>query len=120
MLSIPFQGSNQPSPKKNSGIENGSGILSRWLSSHYHGGVHDERSIARHTVNLLTSTIKIDADQSDLRFCFRIISPTKNYTLQVPIPKLLVYSLALVITYNVTKGNCRQKMQWTRWIGCKR
>ncbi|QCD84956.1 Arf-GAP with coiled-coil [Vigna unguiculata] len=75
-------GSNQPSPKKNSGIENGSGILSRWLSSHYHGGVHDERSIARHTVNLLTSTIKIDADQSDLRFCFRIISPTKNYTLQ--------------------------------------
>ncbi|XP_047156429.1 ADP-ribosylation factor GTPase-activating protein AGD1-like [Vigna umbellata] len=75
-------GSNQPSPKRNSGIENGSGILSRWLSSHYHGGVHDERSIARHTVNLLTSTIKVDADQSDLRFCFRIISPTKNYTLQ--------------------------------------
>jgi Arf-GAP/coiled-coil/ANK repeat/PH domain-containing protein len=33
-------------------------------------------------VNLLTSTIKVDADQSDLRFCFRIISPTKNYTLQ--------------------------------------
>ncbi|CAJ1937589.1 unnamed protein product [Sphenostylis stenocarpa] len=75
-------GSNQPSPKKISGTENGSGILSRWLSSHYHGGVHDERSIARHTVNLLTSTIKVDADQSDLRFCFRIISPSKNYTLQ--------------------------------------
>ncbi|XP_068470747.1 ADP-ribosylation factor GTPase-activating protein AGD1-like isoform X2 [Phaseolus vulgaris] len=75
-------GSNQPSPKRNSGTENGSGILSRWLSSHYHGGVYDERSIARHTVNLLTSTIKVDADQSDLRFCFRIISPSKNYTLQ--------------------------------------
>lgn len=75
-------GSNQLSPKKNSGTENGSGILSRWLSSHYHGGVHDERSIARHTVNLLTSTIKVDADQSDLRFCFRIISPSKNYTFQ--------------------------------------
>ncbi|KAK7369601.1 hypothetical protein VNO80_11643 [Phaseolus coccineus] len=75
-------GSNQPSPKRNSGTENGSGILSRWLSSHYHGGVYDERSIARHTVNLLTSTIKVDADQSDLRFCFRIISPSKSYTLQ--------------------------------------
>ncbi|TKY60534.1 ADP-ribosylation factor GTPase-activating protein AGD3 [Spatholobus suberectus] len=75
-------GSNQPSPKRNSGTENGSGLLSRWLSSHYHGGVHDERSVARHTVNLLTSTIKVDADQSDLRFCFRIISPSKNYTLQ--------------------------------------
>ncbi|KAA8540623.1 hypothetical protein F0562_024458 [Nyssa sinensis] len=62
--------------------EPGPGLLSRWLSSHYHGGVHDEKSVARHTVNLLTSTIKVDADQSDLRFCFRIISPTKNYTLQ--------------------------------------
>ncbi|KAL4584683.1 hypothetical protein LXL04_009291 [Taraxacum kok-saghyz] len=59
--------------------EPGPGILSRWLSSHYHGGVHD---VARHTVNLLTSTIKPDADQSDLRFCFRIISPMKIYTLQ--------------------------------------
>ncbi|KAI9176426.1 hypothetical protein LWI28_002597 [Acer negundo] len=62
------------------------GLLSRWLSSHYHGGVHDEKSVARHTVNLLTSTIKVDADQSDLRFCFRIISPTKIYTLQAENP----------------------------------
>ncbi|CAK9195534.1 unnamed protein product [Sphagnum jensenii] len=42
----------------------------------------DDKTIAHHTVNLLTSTIKIDAEQSDLRFCFRIISPSKNYTLQ--------------------------------------
>uniref|UniRef100_A0A804NPA2 Discolored-paralog2 n=4 Tax=Zea mays TaxID=4577 RepID=A0A804NPA2_MAIZE len=62
--------------------EHGSGLLSRLFSSHYHGIVHDEKSVARHTVNLLTSTIKVDADQSDLRFCFRIISPTKIYTLQ--------------------------------------
>lgn len=62
--------------------EPGSGLLSRWLSSHYHGGVHEEKAVARHTVNLMTSTIKVDAEQSDLRFCFRIISPTKNYTLQ--------------------------------------
>ncbi|CAI9113739.1 OLC1v1014405C1 [Oldenlandia corymbosa var. corymbosa] len=67
---------------RNSPSEPGSGLLSRWLSSHYHGGVHDEKSVARHTVNLLTSTIKADAEQSDLRFCFRIISPAKNYTLQ--------------------------------------
>ncbi|KAG5520526.1 hypothetical protein RHGRI_033190 [Rhododendron griersonianum] len=71
----------QHSGQRNSS-ELGSGLLSRWLSSHYHGGVHDEKSVAHHTVNLLTSTIKVDADQSDLRFCFRIISPTKNYTLQ--------------------------------------
>ncbi|KAF6171932.1 hypothetical protein GIB67_011829, partial [Kingdonia uniflora] len=44
------------------------GLLSRWLSSRYHGGVHDKKSVAHHRVNLLTSTIKVDADQSDLRF----------------------------------------------------
>ncbi|XP_070668055.1 ADP-ribosylation factor GTPase-activating protein AGD3-like isoform X2 [Malus domestica] len=80
-LTRPSYGS-QSSPQKNNYSENGSGILSRWLSSHYHGGVHDEKSVARHTVNLLTSTIKVDADQTDLRFCFRIISPIKIYTLQ--------------------------------------
>jgi len=100
MLSILFQGSNPSSPRKNSPTDNGSGLLGRWLSSHYHGGVHDERSVARHTVNLLTSTIKVDADQSDLRFCFRIISPSKNYTLQVFILKIyqcIVSPLLLLI-----------------------
>ncbi|XP_010523475.1 PREDICTED: ADP-ribosylation factor GTPase-activating protein AGD1-like [Tarenaya hassleriana] len=67
---------------RNMGSENSPGLLSRWLSSHYHGGVHDEKPVARHTVNLLTSTIKVDADQTDLRFCFRIISPIKVFTLQ--------------------------------------
>ncbi|KAL6551304.1 ADP-ribosylation factor GTPase-activating protein agd3 [Orobanche minor] len=79
--SKPYGSGSQLSSQRNSS-ELGSGLLSRWLSSHYHGGVHDEKSVAHHTVNLLTSTIKVDADQSDLRFCFRIISPTKNYTLQ--------------------------------------
>lgn len=78
-----FQGSSSPLlSNRCSSPEPGSGLLSRWLSSHYHGGVHEEKTVARHTVNLLTSTIKADADQSDLRFCFRIISPMKNYTLQ--------------------------------------
>ncbi|CAH9116241.1 unnamed protein product [Cuscuta epithymum] len=81
-----FQGTSSPSASshRSSSSESGSsGLLSRWLSSHYHSGaVHDEISFARHTVNLMTSTIKKDAEQSDLRFCFRIISPTKNYTLQ--------------------------------------
>ncbi|KAJ0974596.1 hypothetical protein J5N97_016561 [Dioscorea zingiberensis] len=75
-------GSHNSSHRGHSSSDHGSGFLSRWFSSHHHGGVHDEKSVARHTVNLLTSTIKVDADQSDLRFCFRIISPTKNYTLQ--------------------------------------
>jgi len=70
---------------KLSGLNNpsdpGSGVLGRWLSSH--AMISDERTVARHTVNLLTATIKMDAEQSDLRFCFRIISPAKTYTLQV-------------------------------------
>ncbi|KAA8529993.1 hypothetical protein F0562_034402 [Nyssa sinensis] len=53
--SKPSGSGSQLSGQRNSS-ELGSGLLSRWLSSHYHGG--------------------------DLRFCFRIISPTKNYTLQ--------------------------------------
>ncbi|XP_010250532.1 PREDICTED: ADP-ribosylation factor GTPase-activating protein AGD3-like isoform X2 [Nelumbo nucifera] len=77
----PSGAGNQLSSQRNSS-ELGSGLLSRWLSSHYHGGVNEEKPVAHHTVNLLTSTIKVDADQSDLRFCFRIISPTKTYTLQ--------------------------------------
>ncbi|KAL2543439.1 ADP-ribosylation factor GTPase-activating protein AGD3 [Abeliophyllum distichum] len=80
-ISKPSGSSTQLSTQRNSS-EFGSGLLSRWLSSHYHGGVHDEKSVAHHTVDLLTSTIKVDTDQSDLRFCFQIISPTKNYTLQ--------------------------------------
>lgn len=77
----PSTSGSRASGQRNSS-ELGSGLLSRWLSSHYHSGVHDEKTVAHHTVNLLTATIKVDADQSDLRFCFRIISPTKNYTLQ--------------------------------------
>ncbi|CAI0548059.1 unnamed protein product [Linum tenue] len=75
-------GGAQSALQRNTASENGPGLLSRWLSSHYHGSVHDEKTAARHTVNLLTSTIKVDADQTDLRFCFRIISPVKVYTLQ--------------------------------------
>ncbi|XP_010685091.2 ADP-ribosylation factor GTPase-activating protein AGD3 isoform X2 [Beta vulgaris subsp. vulgaris] len=66
----------------NSTVDPGS-VLGRWIPSHYNTlAVSDEKSVARHTVNLLTSTIKPDAEQSDMRFCFRIISPVKTYTLQ--------------------------------------
>ncbi|OWM90619.1 hypothetical protein CDL15_Pgr014922 [Punica granatum] len=68
--------------QRNIGPENGPRPLTRWLSSHYHGSGHDEKSGPHHTVNLMTSAIKIDADETDLRFCFRIISPSKSYALQ--------------------------------------
>eukprot|EP01018_Ginkgo_biloba_P011312 Gb_13251 [translate_table: standard] len=61
--------------------EHVTGLLGRLLSSQ-HGAPQDDSTVTHHTVNLLTSTIKVDAEQTDLRFCFRIISPLKNYTLQ--------------------------------------
>ncbi|MCO5575357.1 hypothetical protein L7F22_029157 [Adiantum nelumboides] len=63
------------------GSDNTTGLLSRFLSSHQ-GSPQNDKTVAHHTVNLLTSTIKLDAEQTDLRFCFRIISPSKNYALQ--------------------------------------
>ena len=46
------------------------------------GGGHP--GVPHQTVELLTSTVKMDADDDDigLRFCFRIVSPMRTYTLQ--------------------------------------
>nr|GMC75139.1 ADP-ribosylation factor GTPase-activating protein AGD3-like isoform X1 [Ipomoea batatas] len=46
--------SNTNASNKSSSSESGSGLLSRWLSSHYHGGVHDEKAVARHTAESAT------------------------------------------------------------------
>ncbi|PWA74560.1 ADP-ribosylation factor GTPase-activating protein AGD3 [Artemisia annua] len=83
------QGSGSQISAQRNSSELGHGLLSHWLSSHhYHGGggVHDEKSVAHHTVNLLTSTIKVDVDQSDLRFCFRTISPKKTILSRRKVP----------------------------------
>eukprot|EP00249_Psilotum_nudum_P019302 c27186_g1_i1 orf=520-3096(-) len=79
-LGKPMGGSNQHTGRLHISDSNG-GLLSRFLAPH-HVSPQDDMTLLHHTVNLLTSTIKVDAEQSDLRFCFRIISPLKNYTLQ--------------------------------------
>ncbi|WJX42272.1 hypothetical protein P8452_29522 [Trifolium repens] len=56
---------NQQCTQRNCANENNVGILSRLLSSQYHGVVPDEKSVARHTVNLLTSTIKMYTLQAE-------------------------------------------------------
>ncbi|GAB4860352.1 hypothetical protein Ancab_035511 [Ancistrocladus abbreviatus] len=76
----PSVAGNQLSGQRNNFSDPGSGVLGRWLTSH--SVINEEKTTARHTLNLLTSTIKVDEEQADLRFCFRIISPTKNYSLQ--------------------------------------
>ncbi|XP_020524998.1 ADP-ribosylation factor GTPase-activating protein AGD4 isoform X1 [Amborella trichopoda] len=61
--------------------ELGSGMFGRFRLGHHRSSQSDE-NLGCHTVDLRTATIKIDAEQTDLRFCFRIISPLKTYTLQ--------------------------------------
>ncbi|KAJ0807051.1 putative pleckstrin domain, BAR domain, PH-like domain superfamily, AH/BAR domain superfamily [Helianthus annuus] len=63
--------------------EQHSRMFGRFRSRHNRASSHDDENLECHTVDLHTSTIKADAEDSDLRLCFRIISPMKTYTLQV-------------------------------------
>ncbi|PIA64147.1 hypothetical protein AQUCO_00201439v1 [Aquilegia coerulea] len=57
-------------------------VFGRFRPRHHRASSLGEENLGCHTVNLRMSTIKIDAEHSDLRLCFRIISPSKTYTLQ--------------------------------------
>lgn len=61
----------------------GAGVFGRFRFLNQRASSQGEDSISCHTIDLRTSTIKIDADENDLRFCFRIISPIKTFMLQV-------------------------------------
>lgn len=61
----------------------GTGVFGRFRFLNQRVSSQSEDSLSCHRIDLRTSTIKIDADENDLRFCFRIISPVKAYTLQV-------------------------------------
>ncbi|XP_020678905.1 ADP-ribosylation factor GTPase-activating protein AGD2 isoform X1 [Dendrobium catenatum] len=77
-------------------LKRSSGLRGEWkrrffvLDSHgrlyYYRNKHSKQpvgdNIGCRTVDLHTSTIKIDAEQTYLRFCFRIISPLNTYTFQ--------------------------------------
>ena len=43
----------------------------------------DNQKTPQNTVNLLCSTIKPNAEDESIRFCFRVVSPEKVYSLQV-------------------------------------
>ncbi|KAG4985053.1 hypothetical protein JHK86_032744 [Glycine max] len=62
--------------------EQNSGMFGRFRSRHNRASSLNEDILGSCTVDLCTSTIKMDADDTDLRLCFRIISPSKSYTLQ--------------------------------------
>ncbi|RDY07436.1 ADP-ribosylation factor GTPase-activating protein AGD2 [Mucuna pruriens] len=62
--------------------EQNSGMFGRFRSRHNRAVSFNEDILGCCTVDLCTSTIKMDAEDTDLRLCFRIISPSKTYTLQ--------------------------------------
>ncbi|KAI5678297.1 hypothetical protein M9H77_09247 [Catharanthus roseus] len=65
-----------------SSAEQGNRVFGRFRARHLRESSFSEESLGCRTVDLRTSTIKIDAEDTDLRLCFRIISPTKTYTFQ--------------------------------------
>ncbi|CAJ2679561.1 unnamed protein product [Trifolium pratense] len=62
--------------------EQNSGMFGRFRSRHNRATSLNENILGCCAVDLCTSTIKMDAEDTDLRLCFRIISPSKTYTLQ--------------------------------------
>lgn len=62
--------------------EQNNSVFGRFRSRHNRTPSWSEESLGCRTVDLRTSTIKIDAEDRDLRLCFRVISPSKSYTLQ--------------------------------------
>ncbi|KAF6160758.1 hypothetical protein GIB67_035959 [Kingdonia uniflora] len=63
-------------------LEHGGGVFGRFRARYQRASLLGEENLGCRTVNLRMSTIKIDAEHTDLRLCFRIISPSKTYTLQ--------------------------------------
>ncbi|XP_078448483.1 ADP-ribosylation factor GTPase-activating protein AGD4-like isoform X2 [Wolffia australiana] len=71
----------QHASQPTSALEISSGVFSRFRLSNQRTS-SDEHSLSCSTVDIRMSSIKMNAEQSDLRFCFRIITPAKTYTLQ--------------------------------------
>ncbi|ESW03673.1 hypothetical protein PHAVU_011G032600 [Phaseolus vulgaris] len=62
--------------------EQNSGMFGRFRSKHNRAASLNDDILGCYTIDLCTSTIKMDAEDTDLRLCFRIISPSKTFTLQ--------------------------------------
>ncbi|KAL0307469.1 UNVERIFIED_CONTAM: ADP-ribosylation factor GTPase-activating protein AGD2 [Sesamum angustifolium] len=71
-----------PSLHSSHSLEHNNRVFSRFRTRHHREALPYEERLGCSTVDLRTSTIKIDAEDTDLRLCFRIISPLKAYTLQ--------------------------------------
>ncbi|CAK9143911.1 unnamed protein product [Ilex paraguariensis] len=71
-----------PSFYSTTSVEHNNRVFGRFRSRHHREVSLGEENLGCRTVDLHTSTIKLDAEDTDLRLCFRLISPLKTYTLQ--------------------------------------
>ncbi|KAK8659400.1 hypothetical protein V6N13_029602 [Hibiscus sabdariffa] len=62
--------------------EHNSSVFSRFRANHNRSSSFNEETLGSQPIDLRISTIKMDSEDTDLRLCFRIISPLKTYTLQ--------------------------------------
>lgn len=79
----PICSQGSPSYQSLGSLEHHGRVFGRFRARHQRSSSNAEESLGLRTVDLRTSTIKLDADDTDLRLCFRIISPSKTYTLLV-------------------------------------
>lgn len=63
-------------------VEQNSRVFGRFRPRHDRASSFVEESLGCQIIDLHASIIKIDAEDADLRLCFRIISPSKTYTLR--------------------------------------
>lgn len=98
--------------------EHNSGVFGRFRTRHSRSA--SQGSLDCNMIDLRTSLIKLDAEDTDLRLCFRIISPQKTYTLLVP---YLLYIETWRKEYSFRRlkqliSLCyRLKMEMIGWIG---
>ncbi|CAL1381260.1 unnamed protein product [Linum trigynum] len=68
--------------RSTSSADYNAGVFARFRARHHRSASFGEGGLDCCSVDLNTSTLKMDSDNTDLRLCFRIISPLKTYTLQ--------------------------------------
>lgn len=91
-------------------------VFGRFRARHQRSSSIGEESLGLRTVDLRTSTIKLDADDTDLRLCFRIISPSKTYTLLVSSLKGAAHvTVQMIALYCIHKLNEHE----ARGVNCK-
>jgi hypothetical protein len=71
----------------------------------------------KNTLPLLTSTVKMDAEDPSMRCCFRVVSPSGTYTLQAESEfERAEWIAALQVSAAAGAANVKQHAQWVHML----